>query len=77
MRSAVDLPEPDGPTRTVNSPSADVERQLVDGPRAVGEDLADPLEARCRPWLLSSERGRAGARDVIAVPERAALGHAR
>ncbi len=30
MRSAVDLPEPDGPTSTMNSPSVDLEIELID-----------------------------------------------
>ena len=45
MRSAVDLPQPDGPTRTRNSPSCDVERQLVDGAdRAAAVGLGQFLE---------------------------------
>ena len=49
MRSAVDLPQPDGPSSTRNSRSAIVEREV-----AHGDDVAEPLrhvlEARLRPF---------------------------
>ena len=44
MRSSVDLPQPDGPTRTRNSPLSILERDVVDGRHAAGEDLADVVE---------------------------------
>ena len=57
MRSAVDLPHPDGPTRIRNSPSATVERQVVDRDDAAGVHLGDPVERPDRvahplsPWV--------------------------
>ncbi len=44
IRSAVDLPQPDGPTRIMNSPSLDVEVHVLDGFEAVGETLGDSVE---------------------------------
>ena len=44
IRSAVVLPQPDGPTRTTNSPSRDVEVEAAHGAGAVGVDLPDALE---------------------------------
>ena len=44
MRSAVVLPQPEGPTRTRNSPSSIVERELMDGVEAVFVDLFDRVE---------------------------------
>ena len=44
IRSAVDLPQPEGPTRIMNSPSCDVEVHVFDGFEAVGEDLGDSVE---------------------------------
>ena len=49
IRSAVVLPQPDGPTRTMNSPSAISRLRSVDGPGAVRIDLADAVEARSTP----------------------------
>ena len=43
--SVVDLPHPDGPTRTTSSPARDVEVELLDGDGAVVVGLADPGEA--------------------------------
>ena len=43
-RSAVDLPQPDGPTRTMNSPSCDVQAQLVDGLHAAWVRLFHVIE---------------------------------
>ena len=37
MRSSVDLPQPDGPTSTTNSPSPIVQADVVDGGDAAGE----------------------------------------
>ena len=37
MRSAVVLPQPDGPTKTMNSPSAMLEVEVVDRDGAVAE----------------------------------------
>jgi hypothetical protein len=42
--SVVDLPQPEGPTRTTSSPCADVEVELVHGDGAVGVSLADAFE---------------------------------
>ena len=44
IRSTVDLPQPDGPSSTMNSPSFDVEIDVVDGDCAVLENLGDILE---------------------------------
>ncbi len=41
IRSAVDLPDPDGPTSTVKPAVGDLQLQPVDGARAVREDLRD------------------------------------
>ena len=46
MRSAVDLPQPDGPSRLTNSPLADVERHVLQRERAVREGLRDRRGAR-------------------------------
>ena len=43
-RSAVLLPQPDGPSRLRNSCSPIVELEAGERDRAVGEGLADPLE---------------------------------
>ena len=44
IRSVVDLPQPEGPTSTISSPSRDLEVEVGDGSRPVGEDLADTAE---------------------------------
>ena len=44
IRSAVVLPQPDGPTKTTNSPAGHVQVQVGDGLRAVGIDLRQALE---------------------------------
>src|SRR3954449_6407085 len=66
IRSAVDLPEPDGPTRTVNSPSP-ISRSSPSTARVPSgktfETPSNAIEA-----MLSPHR-----RDVVAVPEPAAL----
>src|SRR3954469_18516620 len=64
IRSAVDFPEPDGPTRIVNSPSA--------------TDRSSPSTARVpssKTFETSSNAIEATAHlpDVIAIPERGAL----
>ena len=58
MRSAVDLPQPDGPSRLTNSPSHDVERHVLQRDRAVREGLRDAAER--------DERGARLARGAIA-----------
>ena len=50
MRSAVVFPQPEGPTRTMNSPSSDVEIHPGHGPRAVGIDLSDTVERDGGHW---------------------------
>src|SRR3954452_25276383 len=75
MRSAVDFPEPDGPTRTVKPPSG---MSSVSSSTALvpsGKTLLTPSNSILAMLSLSSERARAGGRDVIPVPERAALRH--
>jgi hypothetical protein len=42
-RSSVDLPHPDGPTKTTNSPSSDLERGIADDLDR-SEGLAESLE---------------------------------
>ena len=44
MRSSVDLPQPDGPTRTQKCPSGNVEADAFHGLDAAGIDLADVFE---------------------------------
>ena len=44
QRSVVVLPQPDGPSITNSSPSADREVELLDRDRAVGERLVQPLD---------------------------------
>ena len=59
MRSSVDLPQPDGPTSTMNSPSCDVERDVVDRRDAVRVDLGHVLEHdAAQPLLAPSVRPR-------------------
>ena len=48
MRSTVDLPHPDGPTRVRNSPRAEVEVDALDGQRAVRPGLADAAQPEHR-----------------------------
>ena len=45
MRSAVDLPQPEGPSRLRNSPRRDVEVERLQRDGAVGEHLADAAQA--------------------------------
>ena len=48
MRSSVDLPQPDGPTKTTNSPSSTVKVDVVqDLGRAEG--LGDALRGKLQP----------------------------
>ncbi len=44
MRSAVDLPQPDGPSSDTNSPLAHGEIEAVERHDAVGECLADAVQ---------------------------------
>ena len=44
IRSSVDLPQPDGPTSTTNSPVADLQRDVVDRVDAAVVDLRHALE---------------------------------
>ena len=74
MRSAVDLPEPDGPTRTVKPPSGMSRSRSSTACVPSGKTLVTPVEGDAGHLLLPTA-ARAG--DVVAVPERAALGHAR
>ena len=43
MRRVVVFPQPDGPTRTISSPSANLETEVQDGLRAVRKGLAEVL----------------------------------
>ena len=62
IRSAVDLPQPEGPSRLRNSPLADVERHVLERQRAVREDLGDRAQRDERPAARS--RLLSGARPV-------------
>ena len=71
MRSVVVLPQPEGPSSTMNSPCADVERHVVGGRRVPAVvDLGELVERddghRCvpvhftapavMPWISFSEK---------------------
>src|SRR3954452_8231854 len=77
MRSAVDLPEPDGPTSTVKPPSGMSSVRSSTARVPSPKTLLTPSNAMPAMSCVSSERALARAGDVIPVPERAALGHAR
>ena len=49
MRRIVDLPHPDGPTSTMNSPSPISKRDVVDGDDVVAEDLGRSRRGRSSP----------------------------
>src|ERR671914_844633 len=66
IRSAVDLPEPDGPTSTVKPPSATSRSSPSTAAVPSGKTFETPENARLATC----------ARDEVAVPEAAALGHA-
>ena len=53
MRSAVVLPQPDGPTSTISSPSGISSVRLLHGDGAVRVDLPDVLEPHLRHIVLS------------------------
>ena len=65
MRSVVVLPQPDGPSSEKNSPSRDLERQVVDRDDLVAELLGDPIEPNVRLWQLCQPR--VGRRNLAAV----------
>src|SRR3954454_23961862 len=67
IRSAVDLPEPDGPTSTVKPPSGMSRSSSSTAFVPSGKTFETPEN----PMLAIS-----APRDEVAVPERAALGHA-
>src|SRR5919197_2106498 len=66
IRSAVDFPEPDGPTITVKPPSATSRSSASTARVPSGNTLLTPLNA-----MLAT-----GARDEVAVPETRPLRHA-
>src|SRR5690349_14174786 len=66
IRNAVDLPDPDGPTSTVNPPSATSRSSVSTARVPSGNTLLTPLNA-----MLAT-----GARDEVAVPQPRPLGHA-
>src|SRR5919197_6353389 len=66
IRSAVDFPEPDGPTITVKPPSATSRSSASTARVPSGNTLLTPLNA-----MLAT-----GARDEVAVPQARALRHA-
>ena len=53
MRSAVDLPQPEGPSRDTNSPGRDVEIEPGERRRAVREGLADAAQSERRRWRIA------------------------
>ena len=59
MRSSVDLPQPEGPTKTTNSPSLDAEVDAVDhlGGAEALDDLAELELSHARPprFMASSQ----------------------
>ena len=54
IRSTLVLPQPDGPTKTTNSPSPISRSRLLDRARPVGVDLLQPFERRSQPPATSS-----------------------
>ena len=69
IRSAVVLPHPDGPTKTIELGVLDLQVQLRDGVRPVRVDLRQPLEgdlghARRRRSLLRSRATRETRRET-------------
>ena len=50
MRSAVVLPQPDGPTKHDELAVLDVEVEVGDGAVAVAVGLGHVVEGDCRPW---------------------------
>ena len=48
MRSSVDLPQPDGPTKTTNSPSSIVEVDALDDLGRLAEGLLDAVQLDAR-----------------------------
>ena len=58
IRSSVDLPQPEGPTSTMNSPLAIVRLDAVDGVDAARELLHDLVELDLGHALSRSLRGR-------------------
>src|SRR3569833_2763591 len=75
MRSIVDLPQPDGPTKTRNSPSA-TSRSMPLMTSIVPKDLRT-LRRLTRP-IASGSGGpqRTAGGDEVAVPARTVLGSA-
>src|SRR5919106_6921492 len=74
IRSAVDFPDPEGPTRTMNSPSATSRLKS-----STASDPASNLLATRSQWMLAIGSAHrpgavAGAFDVVAVPAGARLG---
>src|SRR4051812_11867694 len=75
MRSIVDLPQPEGPTKTRNSPSS-TSRSTPLMTSTVPNDLRT-LRRLTRPIASGSCRAQGAASgDQVAVPQRAVLGRA-
>ena len=70
IRRSVVFPQPEGPTSTMNSPSADLEADVVDGLDLAGIDLRHVLEAECRVPRRASPRrpSRARGRSAPSIP---------
>src|SRR4051794_27930216 len=66
-RSSVDLPQPDGPTKTMNSPSA-MSRSRPRNTSVRPKTLRTP-----RNWSSATTGLRARGGDRLAVPQRAVL----
>ena len=79
MRSAVVLPEPDGPTSTMNSPSAIVEVERVDRGRVGARiDRASPARSERQPSVTSLQsRARSRTRAPGRSPVRRRARRAR
>ena len=60
MRSSVDLPQPEGPSRLTNSPSREIEIDAADGERAVRELLGDVADRNERAACRCAPRRRRG-----------------
>src|SRR4051794_41553831 len=73
IRSAVDLPEPDGPTSTMNSPSRISRSSASTAVVPSGNVLQTPA----KPMLAMVPSVLPCAVDVVAVEQRAGLGRAR
>src|ERR1041384_1443327 len=87
MRSSVDLPHPDAPSRHTNSPAPterSISRKASTGATAAGKLLSTPATRRiggpaaCSGGALGKSSGmmlRAPAQEMVAQPEQDPVGH--